>query len=116
MTASSARLGFTFAAVLLCTASVRAQQPISLRTISGTVTDTSHEPLRGAAVELKNPATNAVVSRLTDAMGHYSFKRIDSNTDYTLRALYHGHESRTRSVSKFDSHLDKAIDFTIKPY
>ena len=116
MTAMS-RTRTLVAAALFCSIPLLAQQAApTVRTISGTVTDTSHEPLRGAAVELRNPATNAVTSRLTDASGRYTFKRLDGATDYTLRALYRGHESPSHSISKFDSHLDKVINFTIKPY
>ncbi len=85
------------------------------RDIHGTVTD-GHEPLRGAIVELHNPATNAVTSRLTDAAGHYEFKRQDGNTDFTLSATYRGHAAHPHNISKFDSHLDEAIDFTIKTF
>ena len=111
-----ARFALTLAAALFCVVPIHAQKATSFRTISGIVTDTSHEPLRGAAVELRDPASNALISRLTDTTGHYTFKRIDSNTDYTLRAVYRGHESRLHTISKFDSHLEKVIDFTIKPY
>jgi len=104
------------AAALFSSLALHAQQATTVRTISGIVTDTSHEPLRGAAVELRNPATNSVVSRLTDASGRYTFKRLDGATDYTLRALYRGHESHSHNISKFDSHLDKVVNFTIKPY
>jgi hypothetical protein len=87
----------------------------AFRDIHGTVTD-GHEPLRGAIVELHNPATNAVTSRLTDATGHYEFKRQDGNADFTLSATYRGHAAHPHTISKFDSHLDQAIDFTIKTF
>jgi hypothetical protein len=106
----------TLAAGVLFTFPLHAQQPIVYRTISGTVTDGSHEPLRGAAVELHNTASNAVTSRLTDADGHYTFKRLDGNADFTLRALYRGHESRIHTVGKFNNHMDMVVDFVIKSY
>ncbi len=87
----------------------------ALRDIHGTVTD-GHEPLRGAVVELHNPATNAVISRLTDAAGHYEFKSQDGNTDFTLSASYRGHYAHPHNISKFDSQLDEQIDFTIKTF
>lgn len=119
MTATSARtrnLLTLAAAALLCVLPLRAQQAPTHRDISGTVTDTSHEPLRGAVVELHNPATNSVISRLTDAAGHYDFKHLDGNTDFTVTAAYRGHAGRPHSISKFDSHLDTHVDFAIKPY
>jgi hypothetical protein len=73
-------------------------------------------PSPTAAVELHNTASNAVTSRLTDADGHYTFKRLDGNADFTLRALYRGHESRIHTVGKFNNHMDMVVDFVIKSY
>jgi hypothetical protein len=116
-TASFTRNVLTLAAAaLLCILPLRAQKAPSVRDISGTVTDTSHEPLRGAIVELHNPATNSVISRLTDAAGHYDFKHLDGDTDFTVTAAYRGHAARPHTISKFDSHLEDHIDFTIKTY
>jgi hypothetical protein len=112
------------AAALIClvplhTSSLPAQVTMgdahAFRDIHGTVTD-GHEPLRGAIVELHNPATNAVTSRLTDDAGHYEFKRQDGNTDFTLSATYRGHAAHPHTISKFNNHLDEAIDFTIKTF
>lgn len=88
----------------------------TIRTLNGTVTDTSHEPIRGAVVELHNSKSNEVLSYLTDASGQYNFKRLDGNTDYDVWVLYRGRRSPTRSISKFDNHMAKVIDFTIHTY
>jgi hypothetical protein len=114
--ASTRNLLTLAAAALFCVLPLRAQQAPTHRDISGTVTDTSHEPLRGAVVELHNPATNAVISRLTDAAGHYDFKHLDGDTDFTVTAAYRGHTAHPHTISKFDSHLDAHLDFTIKTY
>lgn len=83
------------------------------RSLSGTVTDRQHEPLRGAIVQLHNGATDSVVSYLTDRSGQYSFKRIDGNADYTVWATYKGTRSKTESISKFDSGATRVINLTI---
>jgi Carboxypeptidase regulatory-like domain len=88
----------------------------TIRTLNGTVSDTSHEPIRGAVVELHNSKSAEVLSYLTDASGQYNFKRLDGNTDYDVWVLYRGRRSPTRSISKFDSHMAKVIDFTIRTY
>lgn len=88
----------------------------TVRTLSGTVTGTSHEPIRGAVVELRNSKSNEVISYLTDTSGHYNFKRLDGNTDYDAWVLFRGRRTPTRSISKFDSHMAKVIDFTIRTY
>jgi hypothetical protein len=116
-TSSSTRKVFTLAAAaLFCFLPLHAQKAPTYRDISGTVTDTSHEPLRGAVVELHNPATNSVISRLTDDAGHYDFKHLDGDTDFTVTAAYRGHTAHPHTISKFDSHLDDRINFTIKTY
>jgi hypothetical protein len=106
------------AGMMLATPPSHAQdlsQP-TIRTLNGTVSDTSHEPIRGAVVELRNGKSNEVVSYLTDASGQYNFKRLDGNADYDIWVLYRGRRTPTRSISKFDSHMAKVIDFTIRTY
>ena len=95
--------------------SQRMPQP-SVRNLSGSITDAGHEPIRGAVVELRNTTTNLVVTYITDASGHYSFKRLNGNTDYEVWVLFRGNRSATRSISKFDSHMKKVIDFTVRTY
>jgi hypothetical protein len=88
----------------------------SLRDVTGTVTDEGHEPIRGAVVELRNTKTNEVSTYLTDQAGHYTFKRLDGHTDYEIWVIFRGNHSPTRSISMFDNHTAKTIDFKIKPY
>ncbi len=57
-----------------------------------------------------------VVTYITDASGHYNFKRLDGNVDYEVWVLFRGNRSATRSISKFDSHMVKVIDFTVRTY
>jgi hypothetical protein len=102
---------------LLCVSPALAQQPQSTtRTLTGTVTDTTREPLRNAVVELQNPANNSVETYLTDAAGHYTFKRLDSQTDYRVWVVFRSHHTPTRSISKFDSHMAKVINFKISSH
>lgn len=103
---------------MLAAAGARAQispQP-SVRTLSGIVTDASHEPIRGAIVELHSEKSGEMVTYLTDSNGHYSFKRLDGNSDYDVRVMFRGRHSPTRSISKFDSHMNKVINFTLRTY
>ncbi|NNM65354.1 MAG: carboxypeptidase regulatory-like domain-containing protein [Burkholderiales bacterium] len=88
----------------------------SLRSLSGRVSDTSHEPIRGAIVELRNSNTLEVVTYLTDDNGRYNFKRLDGNVDYEVWVIFRGKPSATRSISKFDSHMVKVINFTVRAY
>ena len=99
---------------LLLSVPAGAQQAGS-RTITGTVTD-GHEPLSGAVVQLQNPGNNSIVTYLTDASGGYRFQRLDSQIDFNLWAMFRGHRSEVRTISKFDSHMDKVINLTVKTY
>jgi hypothetical protein len=105
-----------FSLSFLCgvSAVAHSQAASSVRTVSGVVEDKAHEPLRGAVVEVQNPASNSVQSFITDASGHYSFKRLDGNTDYRIWATFRGHKSSVSSISKFDSHLAKTLNFTLE--
>ena len=97
---------------------VAAQMPsqATLRTLSGIVTDTNHEPIRGAVVELRSESSQALMTYITDASGNYNFKRLDGNTDYDVWVVFRGRHSPTHTVSKFDSHMTKVINFTIRTY
>jgi hypothetical protein len=95
---------------------MQAQQATAARTLTGTVTDTSHEPLHCAIVELQNPANSSVQSYLTDADGHYIFKHLSSESDYRVWVVFRGRHTPTRSISKFDSHPAKVINFTVRTY
>ncbi len=106
------------AVTVLWTVPARAQQQPNptVRSLSGRVTDTSHEPIRGAVVQLRNSDTREVVTYITDESGHYSFKRLDGNIDYDVWVIFRGQPSPTRSISKFDSHMVKVINFTVRVY
>jgi len=95
----------------------QAQMPQpTVRNLSGIVTGGSREPIRGAVVELRDDKTNEVVTYLTDGTGRYNFKRLDGGTDYEVWVLFRGHRSPTHSISKFDNHLQKVIDFRVRTF
>ena len=104
--------------LMLVAIPVAAQMPTqaTLRTLSGTVTDDDHEPIRGAVVELRNESSHALITFITEANGAYSFKRLDGNADYEVWVLFRGNRSPSRSISKFDSHMVKVIDFVVRTY
>ncbi len=108
----------TVAVTLLGALPARAQQmpTPSVRSLSGRVTDTSHEPIRGAIVQLRNSDTREVITYLTDESGRYNFKRMDGNVDYEVWVIFRGQPSAARTISKFDSHMIKVINFTVRVY
>jgi len=106
------------ACLMLGALPVAAQMPTqaTVRTLTGTVTDTSHEPIRGAIVELRNEGSHSLVTFITEANGNYTFKRLDGNADYVVWVVFRGKQSPTHTISKFDSHMAKVIDFTVRTY
>ena len=105
------------AGLLLCARPASAQMRRSdERTLNGRITDSGREPIRGAVVELRNEATRSVVSYITDSNGRYNFKRLDDDADYQVWVLFRGYRSPTRSISKFDSHMTKVINFTVRTF
>ena len=94
-----------------CQSNGFAQTP--LRNVNGIVTDQHRVPLKGAVVQVRNEETNGVLSYITGLDGRYSFKRLEGDTDYRMWAKVHGRQSRTRTLSMFDSSTTKKINFTI---
>jgi hypothetical protein len=97
---------------LLTAPALQAQQ--GTRNLTGNVTDRSHEPLRGAVVQLENQSTHDVVSFITDKRGTYSFKRIGADTDYKVWATFRGIRSKERVLDKFNSKPDATLDLVIE--
>ena len=90
-----------------------AAQPTE-RTISGTVQDRQHEPLRGAVVQIESETTSSIESYITDQTGHYRFKRLSSDQDYKVWSTYRGKRSPIKSISHFDEKPDRAVDLIIE--
>jgi hypothetical protein len=113
------------AAVSMQTLSLRAQpfaaQPAEQmdhtpRTLTGTVTDPHHEPLKGAIVKLQVGDSTAISTYITGPDGRYVFKRLDGNTDYKVWVTFRERTSKSREISKFNSNMDTVIDFSVEPF
>ena len=104
---------FAAALCLLAAAAPLSAQHLT-RTLTGTVTDHQHEPLRGAVVEVHSDLSGNVVSFITTQTGQYSFKRLEADIDYTVSATWHGHKSATRKLSLFDTATSKVIDLEVQ--
>lgn len=100
-------------ATLALTASLACAQGAP-RQLAGAVTDQHHEPLKGAVVQLENQNTESVSSYVTGADGHYTFKRLDSDTDYKVWTSYRGKSSKKRFISRFKSKPVLAMNLTVR--
>lgn len=76
--------------------------------------DARNHPLRSAVVKLEDENTQAVETFITDADGHYNFKRVSGGIDYRLWATYNGRRSKFREISKFSSKTTPYITLHIK--
>jgi len=84
-----------------------------LRTVRGTVSDKSDDPIPGSVVFLKNLRTNGVRSNFADDKGEYRFSGLDPNADYEVHAEFEGAKSPVRSVTSLDSRKEIVINLRI---
>jgi len=117
---NSLRAAAAFCGFVLFAATFCAQQtlgpPHTLRELTGTVTDPGHEPVRGAVVQLEVESSHEVVTYITGDDGRYRFKRLSGDQDYRVWVVFRKRHSKARELSKFDSHTDKVINFTIEAF
>ena len=95
----------------LATAQKEKESP--LRTVKGTVSDKSEDPLSGAVVFLKNTRTNTVRSYISDNSGNYRFSGLDPNADYEVHAEKDGAKSQTHTISSFDSRKEMVLNLKL---
>jgi hypothetical protein len=74
-----------------------------LRTVRGTVVDSTETPSDTAVVYLKNSRTQDITTHLSDSDGTFRFSGLDLNVDYEIHAEKDGWTSATRSISNFDT-------------
>ena len=104
----------TLAFFLLVTLPGLAQR--TYKVVSGIVTDANHEPLKGAVVEVESAETKSVRSYITDTSGHYTFPRLDGDTDYRVWARFRGKDSKSKTVSGFETRKNKVLNLVIRLY
>ncbi len=89
-------------------------QNMGERTVSGTVSNESSQPVTGATVFLKNLKTKAIRSYTSTADGHFHFAQIDMSVDYDLWAEKDGKKSATKTVSSWDTRKEFISDLKLK--
>jgi len=110
------RSGFLAALILMglfATVALAGQQSGQLRTVRGTVIDSSNRPMASAIVYLKNMRTLAVRTYISSSHGHYRFSGLDPNVDYKIHAEHKDLTSTTRTVSSYDSRQEIIIDLKV---
>jgi len=74
-----------------------------LRTVRGTVVDSTENPVETGVVYLRNSRTQDVTTHLSDSDGTFRFSGLDLNANYEIHAEKDGWTSATRSISNFDT-------------
>jgi Carboxypeptidase regulatory-like domain/TonB dependent receptor len=92
------RLAFAFAlAILLVSSSVPAHaQGLGNASLSGTVTDPSGGAISGAAITVRNPATDVSYTGTTNASGYYAIANMQPGT-YELKVNFSGFANYTQT-------------------
>jgi hypothetical protein len=83
-----------------------------LRTVHGSVLDSSENPVGSGVVYLVNVKTQAVRTLYAGDDGAYRFSGLDPNVDYEIHAEREDMTSPTRTISSYDSRRD--IEITLK--
>jgi hypothetical protein len=95
------------------TQSKQDKKEAQLRTVHGTVSDKSENPVPNSIVFLKNVRTSAVSSRFADGDGNYRFSGLDPNADYEVHAELDEMKSASKTVSSFESRKDIVLNLKL---
>ena len=86
----------------------------NVRTVQGTVFDTSDAAVNGAVVQLKNTKTLQIRSFITKENGAYYFHGLSPDVDYELKADNNqGASSPTKTLSSFDSRKEAVLNLKL---
>ncbi len=83
------------------------------RSVSGTVKDKAGNLLPKAVVELEDRVTLAIRSYITGDDGRYYFGELNPNVEFTLKARYKTHWSKTETLSRFNEAKQARLDLVI---
>ena len=98
----------------LAAADKKSDEPANVRTVQGTVSDATGNPLDGAVVQLKNMKTLQIRSFISKDSGTYYFHGLSTDVDYELKADSQGASSGTKTLSSFDSRKKAIINLQLK--
>src|ERR1700761_8495946 len=76
------------------------------RTLRGTVTDDTGQPMGGAVVTLTDDSTKDKLTFITKKDGKFNFGELSFNKDYEVVARYQNQVSSSRKLSQYDHTAD----------
>ena len=98
---------------LLVPPAARAQN-LGQRVVSGTVVDSSSDPVPGATVFLKNLKTKSIRSYASDPHGRFRFTQVDMAQNQELWAEKDGRKSAVKTVSEWDARKEFETELKLK--
>ena len=112
------RIGFAcLIAVLLGSALAgqdkRPNEDANTRSVQGTVTDSSGNPVANAVVQLKDTKTLGIRSFRTEADGSFHFAGLSTNVEYELKADHEGASSGKKTLSVFNSQKTATVNLKL---
>lgn len=101
---------------LLCAVPCHAKvKALASRVVLGRVLNPQGMAQANAIVYLQNQKTLEVKTYITTADGTYRFGELSTDADYKLWAKAQGMQSKTRSISSFDSKTQFNFDLKLEP-
>ncbi len=92
-----------FACVATLGAQKKKEGDSSIRTLQGTVSDASGNPVQQAVVQLKDTRSLQVLSFITREDGGYHFANLKTDVDYEVKAGHGGLNTDWKRISIFDT-------------
>jgi hypothetical protein len=102
-----------FFAVVMAGDTQDKKKDAELRTVHGSVIDSSQNPVATSVVYLKNVRTQAIKTHIADDAGTYRFSGLDPNVDYEIHAERGDLMSPLKTISSFDSRKDIEINLKL---
>jgi hypothetical protein len=89
-------------------------QNLGERTVTGTVVDSSTNPVEGATVFLKNQKSKSIRSFTSLANGHFYFAQVNKAEDFDLWTEKNGKKSEVKTVSSWDERAQFVTELRLK--
>ncbi len=104
-------------AIVLLGAGLLAQkksEDTTTRTVEGVVSNSSHQPVAKAVVQLKNTKTLQIRSFITQDDGSYHFAGLRTDVEYQLKAEHEGAATSWKTLSVFSSKKTAVINLKLE--
>jgi hypothetical protein len=105
------RLIFTCALIALFVCGAFAQ--VNTATVSGAVTDASHAAVPGVKLQLRNDATDAILSAVSNSAGQYTFNFVPVGP-YTITVKQTGFQDQVRHGIQLSAGDSLSLDFQLQ--